>query len=132
MRTVIVGAGMAGLAAAKTLQAAGQDYLLLEKSDRPGGRVKSDNYNGFILDHGFQVLLTAYPAANEFFDYSELDLKNFDPGAVIQQVNQKPIILDDPARNPGRIFSMALEKRIRLMDKIRVLFLKRRVNKSES
>ena len=79
MRTVIVGAGMAGLAAAKTLQAAGQDYLLLEKSDRPGGRVKSDNYNGFTLDHGFQVLLTAYPAANEFFDYSELDLKSFDP-----------------------------------------------------
>ena len=38
---------------------------------------------------------------------------------MIQQVNQKPIILDDPARNPGRIFSMALEKRIRLMDKIR-------------
>lgn len=132
MRTVIVGAGMAGLAAAKTLQAAGQDYMLLEKSGRPGGRVKSDNYNGFILDHGFQVLLTAYPAANEFFDYSELDLKSFDPGAVIQQVNQKPIILDDPARNPWRILPMALEKRIRLMDKIRVLFLKRRVNKSES
>lgn len=132
MRTVIVGAGMAGLAAAKTMQAAGQDYLLLEKSDKPGGRVKSDSYKGFTLDHGFQVLLTAYPAAKEFFDYSELDLKRFDPGAVIQQVNQKPIILDDPARNPSRIFSMAFEKRISLMDKVRVLLLKRRVNKLES
>ena len=131
MRTIIVGAGMAGLSAAKTLQSAGQDYLLLEKSDRVGGRVKSDQYQGFTLDHGFQVLLTAYPAAKEFFNYEELDLKNFDAGAVIQQPKQKPLILDDPSRKPLRLFSMAIETRIGLLDKLRTLKLKRKINKTD-
>lgn len=40
--TLIIGAGAAGLAAAKELQTAGQQVLILEARDRIGGRVWSD------------------------------------------------------------------------------------------
>jgi len=58
---VVVGAGLAGLTAARYLQEAGRSILVLEASDRVGGRVKSDFIDGFILDHGFQVINPGYP-----------------------------------------------------------------------
>jgi len=58
---VVVGAGLAGLTAARYLQNAGVDVEVIESSDRPGGRVKSDYIDGFVLDHGFQVINPKYP-----------------------------------------------------------------------
>ena len=58
---IIVGAGLAGLSAARDLQSAGISTLVIESSDRPGGRVKSDLIDGYILDHGFQVFNSGYP-----------------------------------------------------------------------
>lgn len=58
---IIVGAGLAGLTAARDLQSAGISTLVIESSDRPGGRVKSDLIDGYILDHGFQVFNSGYP-----------------------------------------------------------------------
>lgn len=50
--TIIVGAGLAGLGCALTLQAAGRRVLVLEASDRAGGRLRTDPLDGFLLDHG--------------------------------------------------------------------------------
>jgi len=58
---VVVGAGLAGLAAARVLHRAGLNVVVLEASDGIGGRVRTDVVDGFRLDRGFQVLLTAYP-----------------------------------------------------------------------
>ena len=58
---VIVGAGLAGLACARGLVAAGRSVIVLEASDGVGGRVRTDQVDGFQLDRGFQILLTAYP-----------------------------------------------------------------------
>ncbi len=54
-QTIIVGAGIAGLTAAYYLHKSGQDYTLLEASDRIGGRIKTDETNGYLMDRGFQV-----------------------------------------------------------------------------
>ena len=54
--TAIVGAGMAGLAAARHLTAAGQKVILVEKSAGIGGRVATRRVEGCILDHGAQVI----------------------------------------------------------------------------
>jgi phytoene dehydrogenase-like protein len=81
---VIIGAGMAGLAAAVRLSQAGAVVRVLEARDAPGGRVRSDRVDGFVLDRGFQVLLTAYPEARALFDYPALDLRAFESGAVIR------------------------------------------------
>lgn len=83
-QVVIIGGGLAGLTAAKTLQAHGVNYLLLEASDRVGGRVKTDEWDGFLLDHGFQVFLTAYPEAKKLLDYDRLDFYKFFKGASVK------------------------------------------------
>ena len=61
----IIGAGIAGLAAARTLADAGATVELIESSDRIGGRVASDTVGGFTLDRGFQIYLSAYPEGKQ-------------------------------------------------------------------
>jgi len=58
---IVIGAGLAGLTAARYLQSAGISTVIIEGGDRPGGRVKSDLIDGFTLDHGFQVFNPSYP-----------------------------------------------------------------------
>ena len=62
---LIIGAGLAGLQCARLLTAAGCRVAVLEASDAPGGRVRTDVVEGFRIDRGFQVLLTAYPEVKE-------------------------------------------------------------------
>jgi len=105
---VIIGAGVAGLVAARHLEKAGFKPLIIEASARAGGRVKTDEKNGFLLDHGFQVLLTEYREAREYLDYDALDLRHFNPGAVIYAGGRSFRIADPlraPARLPGMVFS---------------------------
>ncbi len=79
----ISGAGLAGLTAARGLKRAGRSVNIIEASDGIGGRVRTDQIDGFLLDRGFQVLLTAYPEAKHFLDYKALDLQSFSPGSII-------------------------------------------------
>ncbi|MEE4364322.1 MAG: NAD(P)-binding protein, partial [Desulfotignum sp.] len=80
---IIIGAGISGLACAKTLMQEDLRFLILEAGQKVGGRIKSDHVDGFILDHGFQVLQTAYPEARSQLDYDALDLKPFSPGVAV-------------------------------------------------
>jgi phytoene dehydrogenase-like protein len=80
---VIIGAGLAGLSCALSLEAAGLPAALLEASDGPGGRVRTDVVEGFRLDRGFQVMLTAYPDARRLLDYGGLQLRKFEAGALV-------------------------------------------------
>ena len=98
-RVIIVGAGVAGLSAAIHLHRGGREVTILEASDAPGGRVRTDVVNGFRLDRGFQVLLTAYPEAQRLLDYSALKLKSFQPGAILWRQGTRYRIAD-PWRAP--------------------------------
>ncbi|MGD2082621.1 MAG: FAD-dependent oxidoreductase, partial [Chromatiales bacterium] len=81
---LIVGAGLSGLACARELVRLGVEPLVLEAADAPGGRIRTDRLDGFLLDRGFQVLQTWYPEARHQLDYGALDLHPFAPGAVIR------------------------------------------------
>ena len=96
---IIVGAGLAGLACGRRLQHSEIPYLILEADDRIGGRLKTDQLDGFILNHGFQVLQTAYPEARRVLDYDGLALRSFAPGAIVR-VEGRFHRIADPRRHP--------------------------------
>lgn len=122
-QVVIIGAGLAGLSCAKRLAENGVKTLILEATDRVGGRVRTDVVDGFTLDHGFQVLLTAYPACRELLDYSELRLCPFEPGALVRFRDQFAL-LGDPWRRPGQAIRTAFSPLGTLGDKWRIAKLR--------
>ena len=96
---IVVGAGVAGLACARRLREAGLDALVLEASDGVGGRVRTDEVEGFRLDRGFQVLPTAYREAQGILDYERLRLRSFERGAVVRRAGRFHRVAD-PRRAP--------------------------------
>ncbi len=122
MRVAIVGAGVAGLTAGRILHRAGCDVTIYEQSDGVGGRVRSDRVRGFVLDRGFQVLFTAYPAAARQLDYGALNLRPFDPGAVISFAAERHV-LADPLRDPAALPAALLSPVISTEDKLRTAAL---------
>ncbi len=119
----IVGAGLAGLACAKVLSRSGRSVVVLEASERVGGRVRTDHVDGFLLDHGFQVLLTAYPACREWLDYAALELRPFQPGALVRS-GGKFALLADPWRTPSLAITTALSPIGSMLDKLRIARLR--------
>ena len=99
---------------------------LLEASGAPGGRVRTDVVNGFHLDRGFQVLLTAYPEAKRLLDYGSLQLKKFEPGALVWHGGSFHRFAD-PFRKPGDGARFLLDNIVPLADKFRVAKLRARV-----
>ena len=96
---IIVGGGLAGLAAARRLADASVPTLLLEESGEVGGRVATDLVDGFLLDRGFQVLLDSYPEARRVLDMDALDLRAFGSGALIRRAGKVGRV-GDPWRDP--------------------------------
>lgn len=117
---VVVGAGLAGLAAARTLHDGGRSVLVLEASDGVGGRVRSDRVDGFVLDRGFQILLRAYPELDRQFDVDALDLRPFDPGALVR-VDDSLTLLGDPLRKPSTLLPSLRSPVGSPADKLRLL-----------
>ena len=118
----IIGAGISGLVAAQTLEMAGFSPTIIESTKSVGGRVKTDLVDGYQLDHGFQVLLTSYPAAQKFLDYEALELQNFLPGAAIY-TDGKENQIGDPLRDFSLLFPTVFSTLIPLSDKIKILQL---------
>ena len=123
---LIIGAGLTGLTAALHLRERGLSVRILEATGRVGGRVKTDRVDGYLLDRGFQVLLTEYPETKALLDYDALDLKAFAPGALVLNQRGKHEVVD-----PGRVPTAALKTLAApvgsLTDKIRMLWLKTRL-----
>jgi phytoene dehydrogenase-like protein len=96
---VIVGGGLAGLAAARRLDRAGVEWLLVEAADRIGGRVATDIIDGWRLDRGFQALNTAYPRVPALVDLAALDMRYFTSGVLVRRGGEL-LRLDNPLREP--------------------------------
>lgn len=122
MKIIVVGAGLAGLTCAKVLAEHGAEVVVFEASDGVGGRVRTDERDGFLLDRGFQVYFTAYPVSRRHLDHGALDLKPFDPGAIVCRGKERSV-LSDPLRDPKALVPSLLSDAATFSDKLRTLGL---------
>ncbi|KPM31111.1 Oxidoreductase, FAD-binding protein [Croceitalea dokdonensis DOKDO 023] len=122
----IIGAGVSGLVAAKTLKEHGFLPVLLEATQSPGGRVKTDTADGVQFDHGFQVLLTDYPQAKKHLDYKALELHYFKPGALIFKDGTTQRI-GDPLRDPSSFWPTVKATIGSVKDKFKIYALTRQL-----
>ncbi|VFQ99830.1 unnamed protein product [Cuscuta campestris] len=104
---IVIGGGLAGLAAATCLRAENVPFVLLEASDAVGGRVRSEAVDGFILDRGFQIFITAYPEARRLLNYDALDLRKFYSGARIYYGGRFHTVADPLRHLPDALSSLA-------------------------
>ena len=126
----IVGGGVSGLIAANVLEKHGLNPVILEASDRVGGRLKTDIVNGYQLDQGFQVLLSNYKAAQQYLDFNKLNLQKLKSGAYIL-VNGKQIKFGDPLRDPALLLPTLFANIGTLRDKLKIAILNLKIqNKS--
>lgn len=123
---VIVGAGIAGLSCALTLQKSNLTFAIVEAGDAPGGRIQTDIKDGFRLDHGFQVLQTGYPEAQKTLNITKLKLRKF-PAGVAVRFNGKFHIIADPRHHSRNILSTLASPIGTLNDRIKMLRLSRSV-----
>jgi protoporphyrinogen oxidase len=124
---LIIGAGLAGLCCARRLHQEGIPFTLFEASDSVGGRVKTDIVNGFLLDRGFQIFLTAYPEAQSVLNYRLLDFKPFMPGALVR-CHGEFHELSDPIRRPSKLLETMLSPIGSVADKLRMGLLRQGVS----
>jgi protoporphyrinogen oxidase len=121
-KITIIGAGISGLITAIELEKLGFNPTIIEASDRVGGRVKTDIVDGLQLDHGFQVLLEAYPQAKKYLNYKTLELQKLIPGAVIYK-NGKTTLIGDPLRDFSLLFPTLVADVGSIKDKLAIFKL---------
>ncbi|THF86255.1 FAD-dependent oxidoreductase [Deinococcus sp. KSM4-11] len=116
---LVIGGGLAGLTAARTLARAGRRVQVIEAGAEAGGRVRSRVLDGFTLDAGYQVLFPAYPAVKRQLNLGALDLVPIAPAAVIRR-GERADVLGDPIRDPAALFSTLTTRVLPLTDKLLV------------
>lgn len=116
------------MAAAREVTAAGHDVVVFEAADGPGGRVRTDLVDGYRLDRGFQIMLTAYPECRQMLDYDRLDLRTFQPGAMVRIADSFHRV-GDPLRQPRQLKSTLKAPIGSPLDKLRILAYRLKVGR---
>lgn len=121
---LVIGGGIAGLVCARTLAKAGVPVTVLEREPEVGGRVRTTLVDGFQLDHGFQVLFTAYPVLTSHLDLPALDLHAFRPAAQVADGRGRASLVGDALSDPSLLLPTLAAAPLSLGDKWRMLRLR--------
>ena len=92
---VVIGGGLAGLRAALTIQASGQQVHLIESEERVGGRMSSSIIDGFTIDRGFQVINPGY---SEMMSLDVATHFHAIPAGAVAQIGGHSTFYGDPRR----------------------------------
>ena len=125
-KIAIIGAGISGLTAAKVLEENGYSSTIFEQSEGIGGRLKTAINANYCFDHGFQVLLTAYPMVKKHLNLNNLELQYFKPGAQIY-VNDKLELIGDPLRDIASLLPTIKARSLTTSDKIKIYQLTKKL-----
>ena len=125
---LVVGAGLAGLCCARELERHGVDVQVLDRADAIGGRVRTDEVDGFLLDRGFQVLLTSYPEVRRTLDLERLSPRPFYAGALVRYGGRFSRFAD-PVRHPLAAARSMREGPGTAADKLRIARLRRKLSR---
>jgi phytoene dehydrogenase-like protein len=104
----------------------------LEAEDAPGGRIRTDQIEGFRLDQGFQTLLTGYPELAHHFDMKALRLRRFAKGALVRHGGRFHHFSDPFRGSLGSALSIAVDPVVTLRDKLRLGRLRNTVGHGEA
>ena len=102
-QVAVVGAGLAGLTAALYLERNGAAVTVYESSDRVGGRVVTDEIDGFLCDRGFQVINPSYPEIKRLNALSGIDFYPISPNI---RINGQRVGLSHPFSTLKNIFTL--------------------------
>jgi len=130
LSVLIIGAGLSGLACAIHLQERGRSARIFEAGDDVGGRMRTDRVDGFRLDRGFQVLLTAYPEVQQMLDLDALKLRPFAPGARVW-LDGRLRTIADPVRRPHDVVATLRSGVATVGDALRIARFRSRVSRRE-
>ena len=119
---VVVGAGLTGLRAALEITNAGLSVMVLDRNDQVGGRMRTSTVGGFQLDHGFQVILSAYPELRRIPGLALTHWRPFFSGARVR-AGDRFVDFMDPRRHPEFLFAMLRSPICSISDLIRFFFL---------
>jgi hypothetical protein len=118
---IVVGAGLAGLSAALTLQDAGVKVRVLEAAAAVGGRVQTDVINGYRLDRGFQLINTSYPEIKRLKIHDKLDFIASER-AVDIALDDHTVRMGDPRSYPLSVFNREVSSFAEKIAFLRYLF----------
>ena len=128
----VIGAGVAGLQCALLLKESGIDVQVFERQSHVGGRMVTDSVNGFLIDHGFHVMQTAYPTSQRIFDFNSLGSQAFEPGALVVKKRKNKVKfwrLADPFRRPVQGLMSGLNGFASPFNLLRIAFLRTKVRR---
>ena len=128
----VIGAGIAGLRCALLLKESGIDVQVFDRQEHIGGRMVTERVNGFLIDHGFHVMQTAYPTSQRIFDFESLGAQAFEPGALVVKNRKNKVKfwrLADPFRRPFQGMMSGLNGFTSPFNLLRVALLRAKVRK---
>ncbi|UZI31722.1 FAD-dependent oxidoreductase [Streptomyces sp. VB1] len=91
---IIIGAGIAGLSAAHLLVRAGLGVRVLEAEPRVGGRLTTDEVDGFRLDRLGPLLCTSWPELTGTPGLDAPELREFAPGVLVHSEGRRQLTGD--------------------------------------